>query len=335
MKRKSHPLLVIGLVAIAALALMSAATSAAPKKSYNVAWFSTKSNRFLSAELASVRKEAKKFNIKITVFDSGFDPNKQYSQIQNAMTLNKFQGFMIVPLNAPPLVPLVQQALQKKIKVVGENSPLGPDPNAAGIQIPGVSAQIWTSTVERGRWMTKEMVAACTGINPCNVAYLAGIAALPIEQTIKQTFEPALKKYPNIHEIAYLDGTQFSTAGGQKVAGDLLTAHPEVNVIAAQDQAALGVILALEAAGKSYGTGKNQIRVLGIGSACNTIAAIKAGKLFATQPDAAAAEGKYSLDAMASALKGAKRTFAFDPILRAKIPTLITKANVKKYTCTY
>ena len=71
MKRKGYPLLVIGLVAIAALALMSAATSAAPKKSYNVAWFSTKSNRFLSAELASVRKEAKKFNIKITVFDSG------------------------------------------------------------------------------------------------------------------------------------------------------------------------------------------------------------------------------------------------------------------------
>src|SRR4029079_10075033 len=59
MKRKGYPLLVIGLVAIAALALMSAATSAAPKKSYNVAWFSTKSNRFLSAELASVQKEAK------------------------------------------------------------------------------------------------------------------------------------------------------------------------------------------------------------------------------------------------------------------------------------
>ncbi len=328
-------LVVLGL--LVGLAASTAAMSA-PSKSYNVAWFSTLSNRFLSAELSAVKKEAKKFNIKITVFDSGFDANKQFSNIQDAMTLKKFQGFIIIPLNGGALVPLVQQAIKQKIKVLGINSPLGPDPNATGVQIKGVLAQIWTSTVNRGKWMTGQIVNACSGINPCNFAYLAGVAALPIEQTIKNTFEPALKRYPNIHEVAYLDGTLFSTAGGQKVAQDLLTAHPEVNVIAAQDQAALGVELALKAAGKSYGTAKNQIRILGIGSACNTLEAIAQGRLFNTQPDAAFEEGKYSVDAMAAALLGtlkATKPAEFDPILKAKIPVILTKNNVAKRKCQY
>jgi ribose transport system substrate-binding protein len=327
-------------VTLVALGLLAATLTtvamSARSKTYNVAWFSTKSNRFLTAELSAINKEAKKRNVKITVFDSGFDPNKQFSQIQDALTLNKFDGFMIIPLNGGALVPLVEKALSQGIKVIGENSPLGPDPNAPGVQIKGVSAQIWTSTVNRGKWMTRQMVQACRGINPCNVAYLAGVAALPIEQTIKHTFEPALKKYSNIHEIAYLDGTGFTTAGGQKVAQDLLTAHPDVNVIAAQDQAALGVELALKAAGKSYGTGKNQIRILGIGTACNTLQALKQGRMFNTQPDAAFEEGRFSLNAMADALSGKlKKPVAFDPILKAKIPVVFTKANASKRKCQY
>jgi ribose transport system substrate-binding protein len=327
--------LLVLLGVISALGVAAAAMSAG-SKTYNVAWFSTRSNRFLTAELSAVQSEAKKNNIKITVFDSGFDPNKQFSQIQDAITLKKFDGFLIVPLNGPALVPVVKQALKAGIKVVGENSPLGPDPNAPGVQIPGVSAQIWTSTVHRGKWMTQQMVMACKDINPCNVAYLAGIAALPIEQTIKSTFEPAIKNYPNIHEVAYLDGTGFATQGGQKVAQDLITAHPEVNVIAAQDQAALGVELALKAAGKSYGTGKNQIRILGIGTACNTLQAIREGRMFNTQTDAAFEEGRYNVDAMALALQGKlKKPLAFDPIVKAKIPAIFTKENVSKRKCQY
>jgi ABC-type sugar transport system substrate-binding protein len=325
-------LVVLGL--LAGLAVAAAALSA--PKTYNVAWFSTRSNRFLTAELSAVQKQAKKDHIKITVFDSGFDANKQFSQVQDAITLKKFDGFMIIPLNGAALVPVVQQALKQKIKVIGVNSPLGPNPNAAGVQIKGVMAQIWTSTVNRGKWMTQQMVQACAGIDPCNVAYLAGIAALPIEQTIKNTFEPAIKKYPNIHEVAYLDGTGFTTAGGQKVAQDLIAAHPEVNVIAAQDQAALGVELALKAAGKSYGTGKDQIRILGIGTACNTLQAIRQGRLYNTQPDAAFEEGRFSVSAMSSVLQGKlKKPVAFDPIIKAKIPVIFTKANVGQRKCQY
>ena len=325
---------VIGLASLLAAAATSAASSA-PTKTYRVAWFSTKSNRFLSAELAGVLKEAKKLKIKITVFDSGFDANKQYSQIQDAMTLNKFNGFIIVPLNGPGLVPLVRQALKKKIKVVGSNTPLGPNPFDVGIQIKGVSGEVATSQIRRGHWMAKQMVQACAGIDPCKVAYMAGVAALPLERGVRAGFEAEIKRHPNIQEVAYLDGTGYTTAGGQQVAADLLVAHPDINVIASEAQGALGAVLAVQAAGKSVGPGPNQVRILGIGSACNVIAAIKKGQLYSVQPDAAVPQGKYSVKVMAAALHGAKRPRVIDPILRAKIPTIIRKANVSKYRCEY
>lgn len=322
---------------IAGLALTTSATGAgAQGKTWQVAWFGTKANLFLAAELKAVQSQAKKHNIKITVFDSGFDPNKQFSQVQDAITLRKYDGFLILPLNGPALVPLVRQALKARIKVVGENQPLGPNPDARGVQIPGVSAQIWTSTVNRGKWMTQQIIQACQGINPCKVAYLAGLAALPIERTIKKTMEAGLRKQGSIDLVAYLDGTGFSTEGGQKVAQDLLTTHSDVNVIAAQDQAALGVELALRAAGKSYGTGRNQVRILGIGTACNSLRALKAGRLFSLQTDAAVEEGRFSVNVMAQALRGKlKKPVAFDPILKAGLRPIYTKANAAKRKCQY
>jgi ribose transport system substrate-binding protein len=338
-KRKTLSMLAIvaALGSAAALTVATAASGAgAQNKTWQVAWFSTKSNRFLTAELKAVQSQAKKHNIKISVFDSGFDPNKQFSQIQDAITLKKFDGFLILPLNGPALVPLVKQALDAGIKVVGENQPLGPNPDAPGVQIAGVSGQIWTSTVNRGKWMTQQIVQACKGINPCKVAYLAGLAALPIERTIKKTMESGLRKYPSIDLVAYLDGTGFSTEGGQKVAQDLLTAQSDINVIAAQDQAALGVELALKAAGKSYGTGLDQVRILGIGTACNSLQALKAGRLFSLQTDAAFEEGRFSVDVMAQALQGKlKKPVAFDPILKAGLPPIYTKANAAKRKCQY
>jgi ribose transport system substrate-binding protein len=320
-----------------AFAVTTSATGAsAQQKTWQVAWFSTKSNRFLAAELKAVQSRAKRYNIKITVFDSGFDPNKQFSQVQDAITGKKYDGFLILPLNGPALVPLVQQALKAGIKVVGENQPLGPNPDARGVQIRGVSAQIWTSTVNRGKWMTQQIVQACAGINPCKVAYIAGLAALPIERTIKKTMEAGLSDRSNIDLVAYLDGAGYAIEGGQKVAQDLLTTHSDVNVIAAQDQSALGVELALKAAGKSYGTARNQVRILGIGTACNSLTALKAGRLYSLQTDAAFEEGRFSVDAMAQALRGKlKKPVAFDPILKAGLPPIYTRATATKRKCQY
>lgn len=321
--------------AVMVTAPLAAATNTAAKQSYNVAWFTTKSDRFLAAEFDAGLKEAKKLNINITLFDSGYDVNKEYSQIQDAITLAKFQGFIIFPVDGPPLVPVVEQALRKGIKVVGAGQPLGPNPYSGSVQIKGVSAEVTTSPVAIGKRMALQIIQACRGIDPCNFAYLAGVAALPVEGAVKAAITPAIKPYPNIHEIAYLDGTNFTVAGGEKVAADLLASHPDVNVIASLGDAPSGVILALRAARRSFGTGKDQIRVLAGGAPCATIALLKAGEIYNTQPSTPATEGTIDVKVMAAALRGSTRVQAIDPVISAKIAPVITKANVTSFHCEY
>jgi ribose transport system substrate-binding protein len=324
---------IVALAFVFGVAVASGATAKANAKAqpYRIAYFSTKSNLFLAAEYAETQKQAKKANVQLTLYDSDLNSTTQYSQIQNAITLGKYNGFMIDPVNGPTLVPLVQQALKAHIKVVAFNSPLGPDPNAVGVQIPGVSAQVWTPTTHRGVWMADQMVRACKGIDPCKVAYLAGIAAIPLEQTIKTIFEAAIAKHSNIQLVAYLDGTDFSRQGGQTVGQNLISAHPDVNVIASGDEALLGVETALQAAGKSYGDAPNQIRLVGIGSGIPVLNEIAAGHVYSTQPDAPDEEGDVAFSAMLQALEGKLKTpLVADPITAMHVPAIITEANVSK-----
>jgi ribose transport system substrate-binding protein len=326
---------VLGVGAAAASQASSTSTSArqaqAATKPLRIAWFSTKGNAFLAAELKAVQAAARQRGARVTVFDPGFDPNKQFSQVQDAMTSKRFDGFIILPLNGPALVPVVRQALAAGIKVVGANAALGPNPNAPGVQLRGVSAQIWTSTVTRGKLMAQQIIAACRGVDPCEVAYHAGVAALPIEKTIKGVFEPLIKKQPNIEYVGYFDGNKYTIDGGQKVAQDIITANPDIDVIASGDQAALGSALAVRAAGKTPGAGSGQVRILGIGTAGVVLDAIRDGRLFSTQADAPIAEGRFSLQAVVDAIRGrVKRPVAFDPIIRSGKPQIVTRANIGK-----
>lgn len=335
---------VVAFVAVAAAGASRAAGdgvarttgSTAADKTVQVAWFGTRANAFYAAELKAVQAEARKRGAKVTVFDSTFDPNKQFSQIQDAITSKKYQGFIVVPVNAVALIPVVKKALAAGIKVVGANGALGANPDAVGVQIKGVSGQVWTPTVTRGKWMGQQMIAACRGIDPCKVAYHAGIAALPIERTVKKSFEAAIKTQPNIDYVGYFDGNKYTVDGGQKVAGDIIAANPDINVIASGDQAALGAALAVRAAGKTPGSGAGEVRLLGIGSAGVVLKAITDGTLFNSQSDAAGAEGRYSLQVVLDAIAAKlKRPAAFDPITRSGKPPIINSGNVSTVKAEY
>lgn len=305
-------------------------------QSVRIAWFGTRANAFYAAELKALQAEASKLGANVTVFDSAFDPNKQFSQVQDAITSKRYKGFIIAPVNGAALVPIVQKALAARIKVVGVNGPLGPNPDKIGVQIKGVSGQIWTPTVSRGKWMTQQMIAACRGVDPCKVAYHAGVAAFPIEQTIKRSFEAAIKNQPNIDYVGYFDGNGYTVAGGQKVAADIIAANPDINVIASGDQAALGAALAVRAAGKTPGGARGQVRLLGIGSAGVVLKAIKDGTLFNTQADAAAGEGRLSLRVLLDAIAGKlKKPAVFDPVVRSGRPAIINRGNVAKVKAEY
>src|SRR5579862_1965023 len=59
---------------------------------YQVAWVMVLQNDYTQAMLKGAQAAAKSENVKITPFDTGFSPQKQFSVIQDVISLHKYQG---------------------------------------------------------------------------------------------------------------------------------------------------------------------------------------------------------------------------------------------------
>ena len=248
--RRRIALVVGGLTALVAAMAMTMSAGAATK-TYNIAYFAPLANTYVQAELVGIGKVlAKNKNVKLTKFDSGFDATKQFNQVQDAITQNKFDGFLLLPLDSVGLVPAAEQAIAAGIKVVSLDTPLGPRQDTAAVQVKGASGSVFDPWTLRAKWLVQLVTKACKGVNPCNVAWMGSVAALPAEKAYRDASFAGMKKLPNVKIIAEVDGGAYTAAGGQKVSQDLITANSDMNVLIANgDQPAAGAVLSLEAAG--------------------------------------------------------------------------------------
>lgn len=112
-------------------------------------------------------------------------------------------------------------------------------------------------------------------------------------------FEEVIAKHPEMKIVAKLPGL------GQRdrsfrAAQDILQAHPDVNLIfAVNDPTALGVVAALEAAGKV-----GQVKVIGFDGQPEAKAAIKAGSIYADAVQYPDRIGALTLEQVAKYLAG-------------------------------
>jgi ribose transport system substrate-binding protein len=75
-------------------------------------------NTYDAPMLAAAKEVAAANNASVTVFDANNSPTTQYSQLQDAITSGGYQGIITQPIESTNLIPLVQQAISKGIKVV-------------------------------------------------------------------------------------------------------------------------------------------------------------------------------------------------------------------------
>lgn len=112
-------------------------------------------------------------------------------------------------------------------------------------------------------------------------------------------FEEVMAKHPTMSVVAKLPGL------GQRdrsfrVAQDILQAHPDVNLIfAINDPTALGVVAALEAAGKA-----GQVKVIGFDGQPEAKAAIRNGKIYADAVQYPDRIGKQTIERVVKYLAG-------------------------------
>jgi ribose transport system substrate-binding protein len=215
------------------------AGSAAPK-SLHVAFFGfSKANSFANATWKGVQSAAAAAGATATFFDGNFDANTQVSQIQNATVTHKYNVFVVQANDGVAVLPAVRQALAAGITVVAEYTPIGTRNDTADPQVPGLISIVEVPT-DIGTGLGQLTVQACTGINPCKVAWLVGNPTYPPDTTRLNSALDAMKSATNIDVISKTIVGGYSQATGRTAGQDVFTAHKDVNVLIGSSQAIEG-----------------------------------------------------------------------------------------------
>jgi len=216
-------------------------------------------------------------NVKVVDFDTGFDSQKEFNTIEDVATQGTFQGIAFLPLDAVGVIPAVEDAISHGIQVVNFNNPVGNDYETVKPHIPGMAGTVLEPQYQRGVWLAQMSAEACQGVSDCQIGFIGG-GASSAEVAIKLGFLKGMKKYPNLHLVAYSQNGQYLPGPGETVAEDFLSAHPNLNVITGSgDQMMRGAALAIANVGK-----QKQVNIVGLGASQIAVAAVKAGQWFGT-----------------------------------------------------
>jgi ribose transport system substrate-binding protein len=336
--------IVAGLVLVVSVAVLTAgyggsniaeagarATSPTSAKQIRIGFVAPLANAYIQGELRGIEGVVKRNpGVKLVKVDSAFNATQQYNALQDAITQRRFDGFVILPVDPVNLVPVIKQAIKAGIKVVSINAQLGPNSDALKPQIKGQSGSALDPHSLRGKWRGELMIKACKGIDPCKVGWLTVSGFYPPAKVEEDVARKMIAKHKNIKIVATLPASESTAAVGQTLSQDMLTAHPDLNVIAGDDQLASGVAISVAAAGR---TGK--VKVLGAGGSEIAKRLILKGQMWGSYISYPEDEGRLGAKILLQAIRGQlKAPKGISPGLeriKAGQSPLLTKQNVKKF----
>lgn len=294
--------------------------------------FGPRANSYFNAYVDAGEAWAKEHGIELKIFDSGFDPLQQFSQIDDAIGRHAVDGMVITPLNGAAIAPLVKKAKDLGIHSVAIDAPLSADFNSLDpTTVPGLDGLVMIPANERGENLGLSAVEACRGLDPCKVIYEAILMNQPAEVSIYDSFKSTLEKHSNIELLGVRDKCMGQRDTALGVTQDLLQATPDVNVIVSADQCLIGAQVAIERAGKSYGTEPGQIRLVGGGGTTQGIQQVLAGKWVSTLTGLPRQEMTDGLDILKQAIDGTLAApKGVNPLEGAKYPPIMNKAAVEE-----
>ena len=328
----------VGMVAvsgvIAALALTGCSSSsssseeaAAPAEpATEIAYLSASSaNTWLQASKKEMDAIAAENNMVITEFDAQFKPGEQGKQVQDIIASGKYKAIIISSVDGAGIIPDLQAAIAKGLKVGILNQIVGTKLDTSDPQFDGPSVSVLAAPLRSGERLGKVTLKACEGLNPCNVVYLYGIKGIPLDNALKQGFDSVVSANPAIKVVAEGEGKYLGPDVAQKALADIMQKTKKFDVVIGSDQSMQGAVLALADAGKTA-------KLIGLGGSQAAVDGIKAGTWFGGVFGAPATEGKLLMNAMVEALKSGKVTGGIDPATAVADEALMTKDNIDKFT---
>ena len=285
-------------------------------------------NSYDAPMLAAAQAVASDNNATLKVFDANNSPQTQYSQLQDVITSGQYDGIILQPIFGTGLIPLVQQAIAKGIKVVNMDQVLGPNYSTDAPQVQGLAANVMFVPTEIGTKLGNMVVQACQSknLNPCNVGYLYDIKASALDVAISGAFNKAIAADPGVKVVAQ-GQSFFSPTDGLSAVQDMLAANANLNLIVGSDQGIEGGVQAVAA---KHLTGK--VILVGYGASAAALAGVASGAWYGDVAQAPASEGRLAVQAMIKALRTGQNSGGIDPVAELPDNGIVTKANVSQFT---
>ena len=277
---------------------------------------------YFAAQMQAAQDQAKKAGCAVTSADGQASMTKQIGDIED-MVAKGINLLIVNPRDPEGLVPAVNAAAKSGVKVVVMDSGLNPKANYVTL----VQSSNDRNGFLVGQWIAKQMAG-----KPMKIALLSGDKGNVVGQerrlgVFRGIVEGQLVNDGKVgFEVVGQGWGAWNNDGGLKAMEDILTAHPDVNVVLGEnDSMVLGARKALEATGKT----KDVLLVAAADGQKEALQMIKEGSYGATglnDPDLVA---RTAVDAGLKALGG---TLPADfPKLDYTTPAVITKDNVDKY----
>ncbi|WP_414653282.1 substrate-binding domain-containing protein [Geminicoccus sp.] len=305
--------------AVAALVLGSQAAKAADCV-VGVAMY-TLGAPYFAAQVAAAEDQAKKAGCTVYTSDGQNDMGKQISDVED-MVARGVNLLILNPRDPEGLVAAADAATAQGVKVVVMDSSINTRAN--------VVTQVRSSNDQNGflvgQWLAKEMQG-----KPMKIILLSGDKGNEVGRdrrlgVFKGLVEGQLNNEGKVgFEVVGQGWGGWSHEGGLAAMEDLLTAHPDANVVLGEnDSMVLGALKALEASGST-----DVLALAAADGQKEALAMIKEGKYGATglnDPDLVA---RTAVDIGMQALDGSLP--ADFPKLKLTEPAVITQENVDQY----
>ena len=232
-------------------------------------------NVYTTTMFEAMEREAAKINAEVEFFDGEFDGGVQTRQVQDATTSGRFDALIIMANDAVGIEPAAAAAVKKGLTVSALQYPIGPEAAEAMPQVEGIATQVIEDVLTAAQITADGVNTACKDRDPCEVAMLWGNRESASEAAKVPVFEGALN--PNVKLVNQSD-TSFLRAEARKIAADVLQANPGLDAVASTgDQMTYGAEEAITKAGKTVGTGPDDVVLIGYGATTEGIEKIKQG----------------------------------------------------------
>ena len=248
---------------VSAVALSATVSANAMAKDTIALVISTLNNPFFVSLKDGAQKEADKLGYNLVVLDSQNNPAKELANVQD-LTVRGTKLLLINPTDSDAVGNAVKLANQAKIPVITLDRQASKG---------DVVSHIASDNVLGGK-MAGDYIAKKVG-ESAKIIELQGIAGTSAARERGEGFQQAVAAHK--FNVLASQPADCDRTKGLNVMQNLLTAHPDVQAVFAQnDEMALGALRALQTAGKS------DVMVVGFDGTPDGEKAVNSGKLAAT-----------------------------------------------------